>query len=36
MSHQMRLELVPLPCTDVDAAKAFYVDRVGFGLDHDV
>lgn len=36
MSHAMRLELIPLPCTDVDAAKAFYVDRVGFGLDHDV
>ena len=36
MSQQMRLELVPLPCTDVDAARAFYVDRVGFGLDHDV
>lgn len=33
---QMRLELVPLPCTDVDAAKAFYVDQVGFVLDHDV
>lgn len=36
MSLEMRLELIPLPCTDVDAAKAFYVDRVGFGLDHDV
>jgi catechol 2,3-dioxygenase-like lactoylglutathione lyase family enzyme len=32
----MRLELVPLPTTDVDRSKAFYVDRVGFGLDHDV
>ena len=36
MSQEMRLELIPLPCTDVDAAKAFYVDRLGFGLDHDV
>jgi predicted enzyme related to lactoylglutathione lyase len=32
----MRLELVPLPPTDVDRSKEFYVDRVGFGLDHDV
>ena len=36
MTASMRLELVPLPCTDVDAAKAFYVDRVGFEVDHDV
>ncbi len=33
---QMRLELVPLPCTDVDRGKAFYTDQVGFVLDHDV
>ncbi len=32
----MRLELVPLPTTDVDRSKEFYVDRVGFHLDHDV
>src|SRR6476659_4683865 len=32
----MRLELVPLPTADVDRSKAFYVDQVGFGLDHDV
>lgn len=32
----MRLELVPLPTTDVDRSKAFYVDRVGFVLDHDI
>ena len=32
----MRLELVPLRSTDVDRSKAFYVDRVGFNLDHDV
>lgn len=32
----MRLELVVLPVTDVDRAKAFYTDRVGFKLDHDV
>ena len=32
----MRLELVPLPSTDVDRSKAFYIDQVGFHLDHDV
>ena len=32
----MKLELVPLPTKDVNRAKSFYVDRVGFGLDHDV
>ena len=32
----MRLELVPLPSSDVDRSKEFYVDQVGFGLDHDV
>jgi catechol 2,3-dioxygenase-like lactoylglutathione lyase family enzyme len=33
---EMRLEVVPLPVVDVDASKAFYVDQVGFVLDHDV
>src|SRR3954447_12515865 len=32
---QMKLELVPVPVTDVDRAKAFYVDQVGFNADHD-
>ncbi len=32
----MRLELVPLPTSDVEQSKAFYVDAVGFHLDHDV
>ncbi len=32
----MRLELVPLPTSDVDRSKSFYVDQVGFVLDHDV
>ncbi len=31
-----KLEVIGIPVSDVDAAKAFYVDRVGFGLDHDV
>jgi len=32
----MRLELVPIAVTDVDAAIVFYRDVVGFTLDHDV
>jgi catechol 2,3-dioxygenase-like lactoylglutathione lyase family enzyme len=35
-SMDMRLELVPLPVTDVERSKAFYTDRIGFHLDHDV
>ena len=30
-----RLELVNVPVADVDRAKTFYVDQVGFNLDHD-
>ena len=32
----MKLEVVPMPVADVDAAKAFYTEQVGFHLDHDV
>lgn len=32
----MRLELVPLPVADVERSLAFYVEKVGFHLDHDV
>ena len=32
----MKLELVPIPVADVDRAKAFYVELVGFHADHDV
>src|ERR671917_1984599 len=32
----LKLEVVPMPVTDVDAAKAFYTEKVGFNLDHDV
>jgi catechol 2,3-dioxygenase-like lactoylglutathione lyase family enzyme len=32
---EMKLELVAVPVSDVDRAKAFYVDRVGFAADHD-
>ena len=31
----MKLELVVVPVSDVDRAKSFYVDQVGFGLDVD-
>ena len=30
-----KLELVILPVSDVDRAKAFYVEKVGFNADHD-
>ena len=30
-----KLELVSVPVSDVDRAKAFYVDQVGFNADHD-
>ena len=33
---EMKLEVVPMPVSDVDAAKAFYTEQVGFHLDHDV
>jgi predicted enzyme related to lactoylglutathione lyase len=32
---EYRLELVSVPVTDVDRAKAFYVDQAGFNADHD-
>jgi len=31
----LRLELVIIPVTDVDRAKAFYVEQLGFNLDVD-
>ena len=31
----MKLELVAVPVSDVDRAKAFYVDQVGFVADND-
>jgi catechol 2,3-dioxygenase-like lactoylglutathione lyase family enzyme len=30
-----KLELVSVPVSDVDVAKAFYTDKVGFNADHD-
>jgi len=32
----MKLELVPVPVADVDLAKSFYADRLGFTVDLDV
>jgi predicted enzyme related to lactoylglutathione lyase len=32
----LKLEVVPIPVSDVDAAKDFYTELVGFNLDHDV
>ncbi len=31
-----KLELVPIPVSDVDLAKAFYAEKVGFNVDLDV
>lgn len=36
MRMEMRLEVVQVPVTDVDAAKLFYTEKLGFVLDHDV
>jgi predicted enzyme related to lactoylglutathione lyase len=32
---EWKLELVAIPVSDVDRAKSFYVDQVGFNPDHD-
>ena len=35
MPSEMRLELIQVPVSDIDRAKAFYVEKVGFTADHD-
>lgn len=35
-AFEMKLELVPVPVSDIDRAKAFYVEKLGFKADHDV
>jgi predicted enzyme related to lactoylglutathione lyase len=36
MTHMdWKLELVAIPVSDVDRAKAFYSEKVGFNADHD-
>jgi catechol 2,3-dioxygenase-like lactoylglutathione lyase family enzyme len=32
---EMKLELVAVPVSDVDRAKVFYTDKIGFHADHD-
>ena len=32
---EMKLEMIPVSVTDVDRAKQFYVEKVGFVVDHD-
>jgi len=34
MASDMRLELIQVPVSDIDRAKAFY-EKVGFNADHD-
>ncbi|MGN6171183.1 MAG: VOC family protein [Solirubrobacteraceae bacterium] len=35
MASDMRLELIQVPVSDIDRAKTFYVEKVGFKADHD-
>jgi predicted enzyme related to lactoylglutathione lyase len=35
MAMEFKLELVPVPVSDVERAKAFYAGQVGFVVDHD-
>ena len=35
VASAMRIELIQVPVSDIDRAKAFYVEKVGFNPDHD-
>jgi catechol 2,3-dioxygenase-like lactoylglutathione lyase family enzyme len=35
MANEMRIELIQMPVSDIDQAKAFYVEKLGFNADHD-
>jgi predicted enzyme related to lactoylglutathione lyase len=35
MASEMRIELIQVPVSDIDRAKAFYAEKVGFTADHD-
>ena len=35
MASAMRLELIQVPVSDIDRAKEFYVEKLGFNADHD-
>lgn len=30
-----KIEVIPIPVTDIDKAKAFYSDKLGWNVDHD-
>lgn len=34
--QSMKLELIPVPVSDIDAAKVFYTEKLGFVTDHDI
>jgi predicted enzyme related to lactoylglutathione lyase len=33
---EMKLELVPIPVSDISRAKQFYAEQLGFNVDHDI
>jgi catechol 2,3-dioxygenase-like lactoylglutathione lyase family enzyme len=35
MASEMRLELIQIPVSDIDRAKTFYVEKLGFNADND-
>jgi predicted enzyme related to lactoylglutathione lyase len=35
MAIEMRIELIQVPVSDIDRAKEFYVEKVGFSAEHD-
>lgn len=35
MASEMRIELIQIPVSDIEPAKSFYVEQVGFNADHD-
>jgi hypothetical protein len=34
--HNLKLEVIGIPVSDVDTAKTFYTEQVGFNLDHEM
>lgn len=32
----LKLVVIDIPVSDVDVAKTFYTEQIGFGLDHDI
>jgi predicted enzyme related to lactoylglutathione lyase len=33
---EMKIEMLPVPVTDIERAMHFYVEQLGFNLDHDI